>query len=539
MTYEYDFKAAAANKACARDMRGTLFSSQPATPEEPIGRLFPWVLGYEQDARQDPDQLLRASELGLVHRILWQLVNTILYKRDIKINPPEDQDAQAVSYKTAKIRRQIKKLDTLYQVKTLMKQGWIDTVVMGSAFNELGIPYNPEDKAASLQEVIESNIPWPKIDGWKAPAFAEYRDATSFTIWPPGIAPIGPRWISGRVLKGVVYDSSERNMQYWQSFHNFIVPVQIPSARVMHIKDQVSRYVDGESYLAGAMPSIVQQEFSRKVMMLAIHRWGAGVVGIKVGTLKNAAGVPITAADPEGKGRSRQAVANLWADDLLKNWDNANAFKLLEEHELIFPPNRIGSDTTKPDEYFKKEILQHLIARDFIEQNNGALSASSDPLIDFFMLVVNSWRPIITKPWELVFNTILELNGFEGWTMEYVMETPDFRDSNSKHTNSLAALQAHAISLARFCEETNRPAPTAEERAQIVEEAKFIGKQSTPAPQMPFGQGEVADMPIQQNAASASDAEDDEEPAMELLKQKSEIAIKELKYYGYLPEATA
>ena len=118
--------------------------------------------------------------------------------------------------------------------------------------------------------------------------------------------------------------------------------------------------------------------------------------------------------------------------------------------------------------------------------------------------------------------------------MEYVMETPDFRDSNSKHTNSLAALQAHAITLARFCEETNRPAPTAEERAQIEDEAKFIGKLSTPAPQMPFGQGEVAPMPIQQNAASASDAEDDKEPAMELLQQKSKIAIEELKHYGYI-----
>jgi hypothetical protein len=265
-------------------------------------------------------------------------------------------------------------------------------------------------------------------------------------------------------------------------------------------------------------------------MMLAVKRWGAGVVGIKVGTLKNAAGVPITAADPEGKGRSRQTVANLWADNLLKTWDSSNAFKLLEEHELVFPPNRIGSDTTKPDEYFKKEILQHLIARDFIEQNNGALSASSDPLIDFFMLVVNSWRPIVTKPWEQMFNTVLGLNGFEGWTMEYVMETPDFRDSNSKHVNSLAALNAHAISLARFCEETNRPAPTEEERAQILEEAKFIGKLA--APQIPFGQSEAEPIQPQQNAASGKD---DPEPAMELLKQKSKIAIEELKHYGYLP----
>jgi hypothetical protein len=152
------------------------------------------------------------------------------------------------------------------------------------------------------------------------------------------------------------------------------------------------------------------------------------------------------------------------------------------------------------------------------------------------MLVVNSWRPIITKPWELVFNTILELNGFEGWTMEYVMETPDFRDSNSKHTNSLAALQAHAITLARFCEETNRPAPTEDERVQIEEEAKFIGRPSTPAPQMPFGQGETRS--IQQNAIKAKpeDDSDGKEPAMELLKQKSKIAIEELKFYGYCLE---
>ena len=155
------------------------------------------------------------------------------------------------------------------------------------------------------------------------------------------------------------------------------------------------------------------------------------------------------------------------------------------------------------------------------------MSASSDPLIDFFMLVVNSWRPIVTKPWEQLFNILLELNGFEGWTMEYVMETPDFRDSNSKHVNSLAALQAHAISLARFCEETNRPAPTEEERTQILEEAKFIGKAATP--QMPFGQGEAEPAPPQQNAAN----DDVEEPAMEILKMKSKIAIEELKHYGY------
>jgi hypothetical protein len=162
MAYEYDFKAATANKARARDMRGTLFSSQPAAPEEPIGRLFPWVLGYEQDARQDPDQLLRASELGLVHRILWQLVNTILYKRDIKINPPEDQDAQAVSKKSQKIRRQIKRIDTLYQVKTLMKQGRIDTVVMGSAFNELGILTFRRTRPPHCRKSLSRTSPGPR-----------------------------------------------------------------------------------------------------------------------------------------------------------------------------------------------------------------------------------------------------------------------------------------------------------------------------------------------------------------------------------------
>jgi len=529
MAYTYDFAAAAANKAVARAAR-SMFNA-PKEPDEPVGRLYPWVFGYEHDARQDPDQLLRASELGLVHRILWQLVNTILYKREIKINPPEDQDPKALSDKINKIKMAMKRLDTRYQVKTLMKQNWIDTVVMGSGLNELGIPYDPENKAMNLQEVIEAGLPWPKIDGWKAPAFAEYRDATSFTIWPPGVLPVGPRWISGRILKGVVYDSQERTMQYWQSFHNFIVPIQIPTARVMHVKDQIGRYVDGESYLAGVMPTIAQQEYSRKVMMLAIKRWGAGVVGVKVGVLKGPDGKPINAADPEGKGRARQTVANEWAENLVKNWDGANAFKLLEEHDLIFPPSRIGSETSKPDEYFKREILQHLVTRDFIEQNNGALSASSDPLIDFFMLVVNSWRPIVCKPWEHLFNTILELNGFEGWTLEYVMETPDFRDSNSKHANSLAALQAHAITLARFCEETNRPAPTDEERAQILVESKFIGKAATPSP---FGGASESDDGDDNVPQVPETNEDDEDPGLKILQAKSKIAIEELKHYGYL-----
>ena len=546
MAYTYDFAGAAANKAQAKSQR--IFTpSDVRQPDEPFGRLFPQVMGYtDQDARLDPDQLLRASELGLIQRILWQLTNTVVYKRDIKINPPEDQDPEPLTDKTLQIQRQIKALDKLYQVKTLMKQTQIDDIVEGSGFVELGLPYDPANMAMDLDELINSRLPWPKVNGWKAPAFAEYRDATSFTIWPPGIAPIGPRWVAGRSLKGVVYDSQVRKMLYWQSFHNFIIPIQIPTCRVMHIKDQAARYVDGLSYLAGVMPSVQQQEFSRKVMMLAHKRWGAGQVGIKVGTLQNAAGMPIMGADPEGKGRSRWQVANQWADDIVKNWDNANAFKLLEEHELIYPPVKIGGDLSKPNEYFKKEILQQLIPRDLIEQNNGAMSASSDPLIDFFMLVVNSWRPIIAKPWENLFTKLLEINGFEGWSMEYVFQTPDFRDSNKKHANSLQAFQSHAITRARFLEETDRSPETPEEAQKIEEEIKLYAKPAA----SPFGGkgGNSGSEPEEQDGIEGEETEPKpgEEPnpktnanakkdkALDILKSKSQIAIETLKeFYSF------
>ncbi len=518
MKVNFDYARYKQAALAAKAQRNTsLFSNQSKPADEPIGRLFPWVLGYDQDVRLDPDQLLRASELGLIYRVLWQLVNTIVYKRDIKIKPPEDQDPKPLADKALKIKRQIKRLDGLYQVKTLMKQNWIDTIVMGSGLNELGIPYDPENMAASLDELIESGLPWPKINGWKAPTFAEYRDATSFTIWPPGIAPISHRWIAGRVLKGIVYDAEKHNMQYWQSPHNFVTPIQIPTCRIMHVKDQASRYPDGDSYLAGVMPAVAQQEYTRKVMMLALKRWGAGQVGVKVGLLKDKDGRPVIAADPEGKGRSRQTVANQWADDIIKNWDNANAFKLLEEHELIYPPVRIGGDLSKPDEYFKKEILQHLVPRDFIEQNNGALSASSDPLIDFFLLVVNAWRPIVSKPWELLFGKVLELNGFEGWTMEYVYQTPDFRDTNRKHANSLAAFQAHAITLDRFYEETDRPHLTDTEREQLYEEIQIFSRQPTPMP-----------MP-EENGLRANKKADD--PVLKQLQKTSGIATEVLKEF--------
>jgi hypothetical protein len=62
---------------------------------------------------------------------------------------------------------------------------------------------------------------------------------------------------------------------------------------------------------------------------------------------------------------------------------------------------------------------------------------------------------------------------------------------------------------------------TEDERAQLIEEKDIF--HSTPGMQL------VA------NAALPSvDAAKSKEPAMELLKQKSDIAIEELKFYGYL-----
>jgi len=420
---------------------------------DPAGSEYAYHSGYD-DTRLDAEKLLAISEMGDVDRILWQLIMLILHDRDMKIITPEGQDASTLAEKSNLVRQALWRIDARLDTGTLMAQTWVDQVVEGSGLVELGLPVDETGQQTG----------WGNVDGWKAPEWATYLDAPSFQDAPASA--LNPQqFVTGRILGGIVWDISKREMQYWQTQRMGELPTRIPSGRILHIRDRRARYPDGKSYLAGIAPTVAQLEIVRSSLVKRIIRTGVPPVMFKVNELRDAKGDLLP--DPFGKAQPRFKAAYDAIIKVAKNWGNNVVSILWPEHEAIPLQMPNIEDMTKVDAYFLGLILKHLIPRDWVEQNGQAISKSSMPLLDLAMMVVQGWREIISEPYEKLYTAILEANGFTDWAVEFTYKDPDVSDKGKEKDRSLAAYIAKAITLDRYYQETGRNAPTKEERIEL------------------------------------------------------------------------
>jgi hypothetical protein len=421
-------------------------------------------------------------------------------------------DTKAASEVSPQILKQLWRFDKILDLKYLMGRMWVDNLAFGPGLAEMGV--HVDDKGNFLD--------FGRVDDWQGPEWANYLDATSFEKPSPhGIA--NNRYVEGGLLKGICYDTQERKMEYWQTQPDGRV-LQIPTGRILVIKDRRSRYVDGKSYLEGIVPTAIQREHVRKNIMLQIRRAAAPAMGLRIKEMRNPANGQLISVSPDGKAGNRWDRAWKAGGQALKDY-SANKFLLLwEEHEVIESKTVLSTDIFLPDDKLKAEILNHLIPRDWIEQNGQAISKSSQPLWDLAMLVVDGWRTCLAEPFEALLTQILEANGFTDWSVEFVWKKLELEDKAQLRTQALAAWERSALTLDRFYKIMSWDPLTPEERTQLESEKQIF--HSTP--------GVVIGNSLATNVAK------DKEPAMELLQQKSAIAIEELKHYGYSlgPEPT-
>lgn len=474
----------------------------------PIGREYATPENYE-DKRIDVTQLLATSEMGQVDSILLEIFNLMFSGWGLIPVPPDGMDPQESAEKAPLILRQLWRFDKILDLKCLMGRMWIDNLAFGPGLAEMGV--HVDDNGNFLD--------FGRVDDWKGPEWANYLDATSFEAAAPGGNP-GNRYVEGRLLRGIRYDTQERRMEYWQTQPDG-TQKQIPSGRILICKDRRSRYVDGKSYLEGIVPTALQREHVRKNIMLQIRRAAAPAMGLRIKEMRNPANGALISVAPDGKSGNRWEKAWKAGGQALKDY-SANKFLMLwEEHEVIESRTVIDGNIWIPDDKLKAEVLNHLIPRDWIEQNGQAVSKSSQPLWDLAMLVVDGWRTFLAEVFEALLTQILEANGFTDWSVEFVWKKLEYEDKNQMRTQALAAWERSAITLDRLYKVMGWDPLTDEERIQLEQEKTIF--HSTPGMQL-----------VTNTALPASNAASSKEPAMELLKQKSEIAIEELKFYGYL-----
>lgn len=410
------------------------------------------------ESRLDATKLLQVMEAGSVDRILMQIFMLCLNGRDIKIITPEDQESDKLSDKSNEVRKQMWQLDKAYNTETLMAQTGLDCMGFGSGLVEMGVQDRPD-----------GTYKFPKHElGWNAPQWLQYIDAFSLSEQASSTNNT-QAFVPGRILQGIAYDIEKKQIQYWQTQSEGKQPVQIPTARILHIRDKKSRYPDGKSYLAGIAPTVMQLEFVRKAFMQNVNYKGVGRCVVKVNEVRDAQGNILET--PTGTGK-RWEKAYAAAVDFVKNYGNNNVGVLWgQDHEVIFPNLGNVGDVVPVDEYLKAEILQHLIPRDFIEQNGQAISTTGTPLLELVMMVIRVWRRIISEPFEALYTEILEANGFTDWAVEFVYQDPAMENKLEKQKVIVQAFSLGMLPLGRAIAEMGWQPLTEEEQEEMKEKA--------------------------------------------------------------------
>jgi len=424
---------------------------------DPVGMQYPYD-STAYDFRLTAENLLKVLEAGHVDRILMQIFMLALNGRDLKIVNPEDSNKKKLSPKTLEVQKMLWRLDKIYDTETLMAQTGLDCMGFGSGLVEMGVQDKPD-----------GSYTFPKTDmGWNAPQWLQYIDA--YSLSGESVSTNNTQaFVPGRILKGITYDKTAKQMQYWQTQGEGENPIQLPTARIIHIRDKKSRYPDGKSYLAGIAPTVLQLEFVRKAFMQNVNYKGVGRCVVKVNEVRDAQGKILET--PTGTGK-RWEKAYAAAVDFVKNYGNNNVGVLWgQDHEVIFPNLGNVGDVVPVDQYLKGEILQHLIPRDFVEQTNQSISATGTPLLELLMMVIRGWRRIISEPFEALYTQILEENGFTDWACEFVYTDPNTENKLEKQKLIIQAFSIGMLPLSRAISECGWQPLTEEEQAEMKEKA--------------------------------------------------------------------
>lgn len=252
------------------------------------------------------------------------------------------------------------------------------------------------DTLCYRQSIFE--VVWKIDDGWLVPR-VQHLPPLSFSRMPTKIAG-QERYIADKLLPGVVFDTSEARTEFWQTQTPSAQPIQLDSDTILYIEDIA--VPDDTSFLGSLAPSIIQWQEMRKNLMLAVHRIGA----------------PNEVAQIEMPAKDAPLAINIndlvnYAKDLIMSQGSETAKVSMPGMHLEYPNISMPLNPLDPDQYLKKEIIEHFFARDILEVTSQAISATNAPVKALLDQLVSGYREVNGAPWEAFWNKFLEENGFD------------------------------------------------------------------------------------------------------------------------------
>lgn len=406
------------------------------TKVTPTGSAYPYVrsqFGWNRYGIRELEETVRIAPIA---RSLWQLQMVAFPYFDFKIVAPRNvivnkKDEERL---LPKMEATDRKIDTT----NCCKQTMYDVMTYGS----------------SLFEIV-----WGEDEeGWIVPIALQRLPAVSFRQAPTHVSGNTTRYQCGNLLKGIVLDKETNLYHYYQlQDETSGVPVEIPAANIIHIKDSNSTFVDGEPYLAGIVSTVAQLEFVRKRMMQTISRVGSPQTKVTVGVPKEylEAGGGLTGALPgENTTLADAMYSQLWefGSALSENYSADASVVVPYGIDVDWQRPSVPLNPTEMDQYLIREAVSHIFPRDVLEVLSNSISTTSAPLLELLKIMVQGWQQICSIPFEnQLWTKFLLVNGFREYRIELewaplIPEDPKIEENRTLE-KTLQLFDRHIITL--------------------------------------------------------------------------------------------
>ena len=368
----------------------------------------------------NPSSIANAFNLPPIQEAVVPIAMAAFPGYDITVSPPEGTTwAEA---KETDALRGIKRADKI--VKSLEQIRW-------AFYDTIGFRH------------YLGNYSLATFDNWILPDAYYHLPAESFGKAPQAVSMDTDRYWRDPLLQGITQDRNDGSKHYYQTQKSIGDPTEIPPDELLHICWELP---GNQSIIASILPTIDFWHFTRQCLGLSAQRQG---VPNAVATFDLAAAQwfadnsdgTITNGLPTG-------IHDVM-DEIVKSQSIGTAFNLPPGGKLEYPATSGLSPAQELDQYVERKLVLHLIPTHVLDTLGSALSKSSQPALDLFVILANGWREVIAKPFEAFYEKLLvEYNGFEDGTQVSFEWWPVVKeDINLAHARTIASLREGMITI--------------------------------------------------------------------------------------------
>lgn len=359
-----------------------------------------------------------ALDIGPVQEVLIPTARVAFPGYTIQVQPPEGETPNET--KVDEALRGLKMADKRVHALKMMRLAWYDV----TAFRHSLFCFSMTTD-----------------EGWTLPDTFFHMPADSFATAPRSIMG-NDQYYNDPLIQGYVVDREDNSEHFYQSQTKTGDPVELDPETVLHIADETAGTA---SILAGCIPTIRQWRLAREKAMIGyLQRTAAPNM---VATIDPSM-LDFTAEKISGVQKEMGIPKEMWdyLKELIQKQSTDTAFLVPPGANVSYPAAGVAPPI-ETDQYLKREICTHLIPTSLLDTIGSSLTASSQPALDFFELIVNGWREVCAAPFEDFYSKLLENNGFEGYSATLEWWPIKQTDEDAEYAKTLTSLKEGMITI--------------------------------------------------------------------------------------------